>query len=58
MHSTKDNKLKNKLKRMRLKTLPSMRPYIPEEEPIPSPKQAAFVKSWWGAKPTQASHRY
>ena len=59
MYSTKDKKLKNKLKRMRI-TLQPTRPYIPEEEEetIPSPKQATFVKSWWGATSTQASHLY
>lgn len=58
MYSTKDKKLKNKLKRMRI-TLQPTRPYIPEEEePIPSPKKATFVNSWWGATSTQASHLY
>lgn len=60
MYSTKDKKLKNKLKRMRI-TLQSTPPHIPEEEeeePIPSPKQAAFVNSWWGATSTQASRLY
>lgn len=61
MYSTKDKKLKNKLKRMRI-TLQSTPPHIPEEEeeeePIPSPKQAAFVNSWWGATSTRASRLY
>ena len=59
MYSTKDKKLKNKLNRMRI-TLQPTSPRIPEEEeePIPSPKQAAFVNSWWGATSTQASHLY
>ncbi len=57
MYSTKDKKLKNKLKRMRI-TLQPTPPRIPEEEAIPSPKQAAFVNSWWGATSTRASHLY
>ena len=59
MYSTKDKKLKNKLKRMRI-TLQSTPQHIPEEEeePIPSPKQAAFVNSWWGATSTRASRLY
>ena len=57
MYPTKDKKLKNKLKRMRI-TLQPTRPHIPEEEPIPSPKQSDFVNSWWGATSTRASHLY
>ena len=59
MYSTKDKKLKNKLQRMRI-TLQPTRPHIPEEEeePIPSPKQATFGKSWWGVEPARGSPLY